>query len=467
MTDKNDSSSRVHEGEFQGKGEYLGASQADMFEGTVLEAKKIATVSKRNELIRSPNRLSVHAQKVLGICLSKQDAYSGTFNDVVLSRAELAQLIGVSRQYIYKAIDDITSELTSTIFVLPYIHKDWEETVRAERLQAQRESRKPRHIPKPDPDDKASFNKIPLFAHAKYNDKARLITFRFNEALKDYVLGLKGNYSYYELHNILSLQKNYAITCYELMRSFLPYTAVKAGQKEVTVNFDYQELRRMLGVSDDSYKKPSDLKREILDRAAKEVCKTTDLNFDVELIRRGGTVKGKVVAVQFTITAKEHVSNVLILEGATDEVNLFLRQILSPQHFNTLLDKYKPERILRNIHYLMSRLKDGPEIKHKSRYLAAAVDNDYAGSEMVKYGKIPINEPLQASFVKDQLAKMWQSLDSTVQDDLLEKGYEHDLFKVLYPAYKNKLEKASKSKADRRKEVTDAIMDIHDTSWGD
>lgn len=441
--------------------------QDDMFGGIEVIGRRDPVVYKRNEFIRAPSPLSPHAQKLLAICLTKQDPYGDEFMPINFSRTDLARLLSISRQRIYQVIDELTSELTSVSLTLPYIDKNWEAAVKAERYAAKQEGRQERSIPKPSPDDRGSYVKIPAFKEASFNKEARLVTFQFNNELRDYTLDLKGRYTYYQLANVLSLHKAYAIRLYEVLRSYLPHSSIQSGKTECAVRIPYSDLRESLSI-EDQYQKPALFVRDVLEPAKKEVSETTDLNFEYELNRKFNGTRTPVEAVTFLIRANETVQHEFELEGAGKEQNMFLRQYLSPSHFKNIEEKYSPARILRNLDYVRNRLAEGYKIKRVSPYLARSLERDFAGSEMLKIGRVPISESGHARFIKDELIPIWESLNFESQDMLLNDGAHNETFKSMYSSYKlrNSMLKPQ-SKADQRARITESVMDVTDISWAD
>jgi len=442
--------------------------QDDLFGSIIIENRRDPVVYKRNEFIRAPSPLSPHAQKLLAICLTKQDPYSTEFNPVNFSRTDLARMLGISRQRIYQVIDELTSELTSVTLTLPYINKNWEAAVKAEKIAARDEGRPERNIPKPDPNDRGSYVKIPAFQEAAFNKEAKIVTFVFNSELADYTLDLKGRYTYYQLVNVLSLHKSYAIRMYEILRSYLPESAVQRGIKERGIEIPYSDLRESLSI-EDQYPKPALFVRDVLEPARKEVNGTTDLSFEYMLNRKHGGTRTPVESVTFLIRANEQVKHEFELDGASEEQNLFLRQYLSPSHFKNIEERFSTDRILRNLDYLRNKLAEGAQIKKVGAYFSRSLDKDYAGTEILKSCQIPISQAEHANFIRAELVPIWESLNHEYQDILLKEGARNQNFQAMFSNYQLKtamLKKDSKSKAEKRADISESVMDIGDTSWG-
>ena len=66
--------------------------------------------------------------------------------------AEFAQLMKVSRQRVYRVIEDVTDELQSQIARLPLRDFEYEQALLEEKRLAAEEGRNPKPIPRPDVD---------------------------------------------------------------------------------------------------------------------------------------------------------------------------------------------------------------------------------------------------------------------------------------------------------------------------
>ena len=112
-----------------------------------------------------------------------------------------------------------------------------------------------------------------------------VIIYRFDPALKPYLLNLKDNFTSYQLKNILSLKSVYAIRMYELLKQ---YEVAKARTIEI------KELRSLLNISR-GYRN-NDITK-LLENVKEELTLKTDLTFNFEVFKK----QQKLNEVKFTI----------------------------------------------------------------------------------------------------------------------------------------------------------------------
>ena len=121
------------------------------------------------------------------------------------------------------------------------------------------------------------------FSTLKYEEG--VIIYRFDPALKPYLLNLKDNFTSYQLKNILSLKSVYAIRMYELLKQ---YEVAKDRTIEI------KELRSLLNISR-GYRN-NDITK-LLENVKEELTLKTDLTFNFEVFKK----QQKLNEVKFTI----------------------------------------------------------------------------------------------------------------------------------------------------------------------
>ena len=134
-----------------------------------------------------------------------------------------------------------------------------------------------------------------VFNEPTYNEKQGSISLYLNTRLHKYLLNLVekgGNYTQYELWNVLSLKSKYSIRLYELFRSY-----AYQSKKE----FEIDRLRGLLCV--ENYARYPEFKRWVLDKAIAEINQYTDLKVSFKPVRTGRA--HKITSVIFYITKKE------------------------------------------------------------------------------------------------------------------------------------------------------------------
>ena len=102
-----------------------------------------------------------------------------------------------------------------------------------------------------------------------------VIEYRFDPALKPFLLQLKGNFTSYHLSNVMNLKSNYAILTYELLSQ-----ARDIGYRNITIK-EYRELLKI----PDSYR--NDNINVMLKKVQKEIRDRTNLQFNFSFKKMG------------------------------------------------------------------------------------------------------------------------------------------------------------------------------------
>lgn len=117
---------------------------------------------------------------------------------------------------------------------------------------------------------------ISWFSSIRYSPANGVIELSFDPRLKPYLLQLKEQFTAYTLSSVLPMRSAYSIRLYELVTQYL-----SIGHRV----FDLSELRDILGVPT-SYR-IQDLRRQVLDRAMREINSVGVLTVSYELIKTG------------------------------------------------------------------------------------------------------------------------------------------------------------------------------------
>ena len=117
--------------------------------------------------------------------------------------------------------------------------------------------------------------------HYKKGHKKGMIRFRFDPALKPYLLQLKEKFTAFRLENTLNLRSIYAIRLYELLKQY-----ETIGKRQITI----EKFREILELKKSEYKLYGHFKTRIILPAQRELKKKTDISFEFEEIKEGRSV---------------------------------------------------------------------------------------------------------------------------------------------------------------------------------
>lgn len=136
------------------------------------------------------------------------------------------------------------------------------------------------------------YDQYPLFTEAKcyFSDERNqtVVTIDCNPALKQAFFNIaQDGYVRYQLKNVIALKSQYSIRLYSML---------KARPFGWTIGLD--ELKELLGATSSTYAEFKRFNDLILKKAVAEINEMTDINVEVERIRKGRTV----VSLKFIIT---------------------------------------------------------------------------------------------------------------------------------------------------------------------
>lgn len=150
----------------------------------------------------------------------------------------------------------------------------------------------------------------------RYIEGSGYIEAKFNDDMKPFLLQLRKRFTMYRLQNFMRLSSQHSMRMYELIK-------MRKGMRYLRITID--ELREVL-CCEHSYKRFSDFKRYVLERARKELKDICDIRFTYKVEREGRTP----VRINFMI----HENEAKPENGETRPMVTY-----QSENRNTLLDK--------------------------------------------------------------------------------------------------------------------------------
>lgn len=258
-------------------------------------------LKKSNYLISSKYKSSLLENKIMAISLEKisssQYREDGGNLIVSMSSSEIKRLLKTNSGSIYERLENVAKSMTG------------------------------RSIGWSNPEE-GTFDYIAAVVRATYTSDG-VFTMEFNKYLKNYLVNLKENFTILNLPTMLSFKNNSSFRLYELLRSKCYYPKGKTGDDKFIFEFMLSELKLELGIvnpeseavkhllrgesypdfdkaveaaPEKTYERWSDFKRNILDKAIKEINEKSDLDVKYDTVGRGRG--GKVYTVIFTVVKK-------------------------------------------------------------------------------------------------------------------------------------------------------------------
>ncbi len=145
---------------------------------------------------------------------------------------------------------------------------------------------------------------VTFLSSVRYFKARGYLEYRFDKALKPYLMQLRENFTEYDIRNILPCRSMYSLRIYELLKAH-------EAQGEWTVSVHTLKERLMIA---DKYPLYGDLKRHVLKTARRELVQYSDLSFDFQEIREGK----RVAALRFLIRKQKQETFSFVKNGAEE-----------------------------------------------------------------------------------------------------------------------------------------------------
>lgn len=241
-------------------------------------------VVKDNVLIqRAQSNLTRTEQKLINYMISMIEPTDADFKVYRIKVADFAQLVGIDMRHAYSLFIEMSESLLKKIFWI----KDGERTTAVQWVM------------KPE-----------------YLEKQGVMQLRLDPDIKKYLIGLKKDFTEYDLFNILSLKTKYAITIYEFMKSY---------QYKKNVEIEVSKFVDFIASDVQSYKSFGIFKQRVLDPALDDINLNTDMNISYKCLdlhkNEMKTLRGKKVSfLRFRINGKKTMDSFEVYQKIKDRV---------------------------------------------------------------------------------------------------------------------------------------------------
>lgn len=128
------------------------------------------------------------------------------------------------------------------------------------------------------------------------NKKSGIIKIKFDNDMMPFLLHLKKNFTQYELIYALNFRSKYSIRLYEAISS-IHFHKLEEYRKA----YDIEQLRKLLGINDNTHRQYREFKRKALEPAINEINKYSDQNIKYDEIKKGR----KTIGIELIINSKE------------------------------------------------------------------------------------------------------------------------------------------------------------------
>jgi plasmid replication initiation protein len=219
-------------------------------------------VRQSNQLIEASYNLTANENKLIRLVASMVRPEDKEFKEYEFKIADLLKYFGVKDQNKYIEIPKMTKELMKKVFTIK---------------------------------EGNTYTQLSWFCSTKYKTGEGVVCFKFAPDLQKFFLDLTSNYTQYQLINVLRFKSTYSFRFYELLKQY-------EAEKMTTREFEINELRWHLGITDDLYKQYGDFKKRVVLPAQQELADKTDILFDFDEIKECK----KVCKIRFFISLNKN-----------------------------------------------------------------------------------------------------------------------------------------------------------------
>jgi len=238
-----------------------------------------------NHLIEAKYKLTLQEKRLMCWLASQVKQTDEDFKEHTLSIKDFSRLVDSSGNALHKTLESVTHKLMQKIITIRML-------------------------------DEKGFTKAALLGGAKYYEGKGLIKLSFHPYLKPYMLQLKEQFTMISLADVMGLRSVHAIRIYELLKQYAPI-----GSRTISIT----DLRDCCGIAAAQYTKLSGLKRNVLERAKREINSKTDILIDYEEIK----TSRKVTSVRFTIKVNPNYGETHFEQAQSEKATILAKELRS------------------------------------------------------------------------------------------------------------------------------------------
>ena len=292
------------------------------------------------------------------------------------------------------------------------------------------------------PNDQHEWQKLPLLT-VKGHDKKNYIKVKFVEDVKPFFLNLQKEYTKYLFRAVSKFRSPHSLRIYELCKQ---YWSFKSSRK-----FKVSTLKELLYIPD-KYHRFSDFKRDVLERAKKEINATSDILLDYQVIRSGQTpeyvifeftpnpnftsqLDSKVIKQTRNSTATKKIKEAPILEEK--------KTLKSIEHLikQDVLQKLKEKYEMDYLAFVIEKIANKDGIDNITGYLIKALKGDYylEDFDSLKQNNNKknieierISKEKEYELQKHKIEKEYNAFMNSLKKEMIEKSSDNDLEEYLF-----------------------------------
>lgn len=266
------------------------------------------------------------------------------------------------------------------------------------------------------PQDNGDWLIINWFSSVKILAKKGAVRIRFDPDLKPYLLGLKANFTRYEIQNAAQLSSSYAIRLYELLKQ---YERTRNKKREL----EFKELKMILGC-ERTYSAYGNFNQRVLKPAQKELKEKTDIGFTYRVRKIGRRVNWII----FTIKPRK---KVIIEDGkghAVDVADIYTKKDIPPEVLQWIPEDHQSSHdVIRDVvnyidshglKYVLQKVSYATRQKPKNyaAYLGNVLKNNLGADHDPKQMELFSENALPLPKIKPGMRVEWRGHEYTVDE---------------------------------------------------
>ena len=308
-------------------------------------------IVQHNDLIGARYRLNLQEKRVILWLLTQIKPDDEDFKLHKLKIAEFAKILNLKISGQYAELQEVTLNLMKKV-------------LKIHRVETK------------------SILQIAWLSYAEYYLTKGYVELRFDPALKPYLLQLKSHFTKLTLSDLMQLNSIYSVRFYELLKQY-----ELIGQREISV----KDFRTYCGIEDCEYKKYNDFKKNVLERAKKEINEKTDLKIDYAEIKESR----KIVAIKWTIKkrnieSEQHLHKVAILQKELRSAQILIESLMeygiSRQMAKQLIKNHGEEVVKDSIRVVNLQIERN-NAKNPKALLLSSIKNGWHPEKFVAHSK--------------------------------------------------------------------------------
>lgn len=246
-----------------------------------------------NMIVNSASKLTLNELKFLRFIIMQCKKGDQEFFELDVEVKDFADMVGVDKKDIYRDLKKMAKHLMSEVIEIgDNSKKQW-----------------------------LMFHWVDVCQYNK--GKVRI---KISDELRPYLLALHGNFTRYQLEEILHFNSVYAIRIYEIINSYMDDRNLPYADHAVEVDIAIDTIRRATNTTD-KYERYSNFKEKVIDIAVKDINRMSKFHVTATPYKSGKKVEGFTFLVESEVGFRVRTGSVVNdIMGEPEQLTLDFKQ---------------------------------------------------------------------------------------------------------------------------------------------